>query len=255
MNKEHLQKFRTTIPEAINKNLLAENELKLIGSNTSEWWKWVTKNMKADNETKLHKLDMLPYDDKTTKRFKRSTLKNICDKNSGYSDLDCAISIMTWGGQNRKHGALLFDRFQDDIQPIIQGMRQGDLSHLDAYDKFYNIWIKPQKLGMGAAYFTKLIFFCVPNHKGYIMDQWTAKSINLLTNQEVINLSQGYVSKKNNVETYKNFCDLTDKIATQLKYTGEEIELAMFSRGGRTKWEWRQYVSEKYPVTKKSHKI
>ncbi len=250
MKAEHLEKFKITIPEAIQKNLSAEAELKLIGSNTSEWWNWVANQISGDKQIKPYKLAKLPFDDEKNSRFKRSTLKKICDKNSGFSDLDCAISIMAWGGQNRKHAVTLFERFKNDVQPIIHGMRQGSLSYLDAYEKFYNIWIKPEKLGMGAAYFTKLIFFCEPSHKGYIMDQWTSKSINLLTGQEVVNLPYDHVSKKNTVETYKKFCDLTETLATQLGYTGEEIELAMFSRGGRSKWDWRQYVCDNYPKRK-----
>jgi len=104
-------------------------------------------------------------------------------------------AVMAWGGQNRKYGVMLFDRF-DEIQPIISGIRQGELNYLEAYNEFYKVWLKPERLGMGAAYFTKLIFFCEPDHKGYIMDQWTSKSINLLTGEEIVHLTGTQVSKK-----------------------------------------------------------
>jgi hypothetical protein len=150
---------------------------------------------------------------------------------------------MAWGGQNREHGVTLFNRF-DEIQPIIHDMRAGSISYLQAYECFHKIWAGPDKLGMGAAYFTKLIFFCDPNHNGYIMDQWTSKSINMLMNDSIVHLTSGHVNKKNTAQNYRLFCDLTNEIAKKLGRNGEEIEIGMFSKGGRKKWAWRRYVWE-----------
>ena len=138
-------------------------------------------------------------------------------------------------------------------EPIVREMRHGNLSHLDAYSEFHRIWKKPEILGMGAAYFTKLIFFCEPNHKGYIMDQWVAKSINLLTDSNLVHLEGGCVSKRNTRETYAEFCAAIEKIGEQSELNGEETEIALFSKGGHKKWAWRDYVVKEYTNSRLVH--
>ncbi len=228
MNKEHFNKFS----ECINDSLKEEQ---WVGNNINKWWKWVS----AKTETQLH-CDALPNN-----RLTRKELKSLCSNNSGASDLACSIAIMAWGGQNRNHGITLFNRF-DEIKPIIKDMRKGNINHIEAYKQFYKIWIAEKPLGMGAAYFSKLIFFCEPSHKGYIMDQWTSKSINMLTNEPIVHLISNHVSNKNTDITYSTFCNTVDNIAQTLGYKGEEIEIAMFSKGGRNKWQWREYVCNNY---------
>lgn len=176
-------------------------------------------------------------------KLTRQQLKDICcDKR--YSDLFCLAAVMAWGGQNWEHGEMLFKR-RDDILPVIQKLRQSKCSPKQAYYEFLGIW-KQGKLGMGAAYFTKLIFFCDPNHRGFIMDQWTAKSVNLICGKKIVDLQGGYVSKKNDSDVYERFCNIIEDIARNFTKSGEEIEIAMFSKGGRKKQAWRQYVFDTY---------
>lgn len=244
MNQDHLNKFIEFKDEAFN-------EEQWVGSNIYLWWKWVSDNLPKKSFAQGYILPKsLPVDSEKG-RLNRQDLKDLCHKDSEFSDLDCVISIMAWGGQNRKHALSLFKRF-DEIEPIVYGMRQHKLNHFEAYDAFYKVWLKPEKLGIGAAYFTKLVFFCEPHHRGYIMDQWTSKSINLLMDRDIVNLAYGYVSKRNTVERYREFCTLTDKIAQELnkrgqrirgaEIKGEDVEIAMFSKGGHKKWKWREYV-------------
>lgn len=209
----------------------ATAEEQWVGFNIKNWWNYVEPRLSLQYpETNLP-------NDKVT----RTQLKEFCHADSGVSDIECAAAVMAWGGQNRKHGITLFNRFSE-IQPIISDMRKGNITHLEAYKRFDDIWKQPQNLGMGAAYFTKLIFFCEPSHKGYIMDQWTSKSVNLLTGNDVVYLTAGHVNKKNTASNYQNFCEYTEKLASKLSTSGENIEIAMFSKGGRKKWPWRQYV-------------
>ena len=122
----------------------------------------------------------------------RHELKSLC-RNKDVNHKECLAAIMAWGGQNRNHGKILFNRF-NEIESIIASMRNGEIDHLHAYQNFYNIWTNKQSLGMGAAYFTKAIFFCIPESKGYIMDQWTSKSVNLIFDKEIIKLQNGWVT-------------------------------------------------------------
>jgi hypothetical protein len=82
------------------------------------------------------------------------------------------------------------------------------------------------------------------------MDQWMARSINLLTGREIIKMDIGYtVSPKNEATNYKMFCDRVKELA-QHEYCEtspsaiDKIEMRLFSRGGRLKSPWRQFVSQ-----------
>lgn len=199
-----------------------------VGNNLKNWWEDVTND--ASN---------LP-----SSKFTRQELKELC-RNRSFSNKECLGAVMAWGGQNRKHGRIVFSRF-DEIEPIIDDMRSSRIDHVQAYKNFDEIWKKRKPLGMGAAYFTKLIFFCEPSHQGFIMDQWTSKSTNLLCDKAVIHLSQGYVSKKNDFQTYVQFCAVISDIAKRLDISPENIEMSMFSSGGRKKEKWREYVVKNY---------
>lgn len=199
-----------------------------IGTNLLSWWNYVREEKPCN----------LPNN-----KLNRSEIKKICKHDSGYSEAECIAAVMAWGGQNRKHGKILFNRLSE-IEPIVMQMRAGKISILEAYSAFDQIWKSKEPLGMGAAYFTKLIFFCEPSHKGYIMDQWTSKSINLIMGNPVVDLNYGLVTKKNNADNYKLFCELIEKLALDNGISGEEAEIAIFSRGGKKKAPWRHYVVE-----------
>lgn len=224
MQKAHYDIFVQSLAQAT-----AEEQW--VGFNIKNWW--------GDVEPRLE--HQCPAINLPNDKMTRTQLKELCHANSGATDLECAVAVMAWGGQNRKHGIKLFNRFAE-IKPIIGDMRSGNITHLDAYERFDGICKQPENLGMGAAYFTKLIFFCEPSHKGYIMDQWTSKSVNLLTGKDVVYLTAGHVNKNNKVENYQRFCEYIEKLASKLGTSGENVEIAMFSKGGRKKWPWRKYV-------------
>lgn len=101
---------------------------------------------------------------------------------------------------------------------------------------------------MGPAYFTKLICFLNPNLNGYIMDQWTAKSVNIICGKEIVKLTpQGFVdSIKNDTKVYRAFCEVIDQIAKEVNMKGIDIEESMFSNGGRKKGGWRRFLIENW---------
>lgn len=207
----------------------AVTEQSWVGNDVKKWWDFV----RSKEPSKLCSGTMT-----------RQELKDLC-RNKKYSDEECVGAVMAWGGQNRTHGQTLFKRFED-IKPIVTKMRGASCDRIEAYRDFYKVWQEPKALGMGAAYFTKLIFFCCSDHKGYIMDQWTSKSINLLCGEEVVHLQNGIVTKKNNHKVYETFCQKIEDLAARFDVSGEEIEIALFSKGGRKKAAWRQYVCDQY---------
>lgn len=169
-----------------------------------------------------------------------------------------SAAILAWGGMHRQHGRQLFER-----QPwleIAQSIRRGDLSRGDAYDAFADMRAKGDLPGMGPAYFTKLIFFLMPRTKpvGYIMDQWTACSINILLDDPTAirtdasyswtgasKLSSQYVvSDHNSSGHYERFCRTVEALARKLKLAPDATELLLLSEGGRKPLPWREYVKQ-----------
>ena len=226
-NKVHYDEF--------SKNLHTQDNA--VGHDIRKWWDDLT----GFEETKL-----------LSKILKREELKCLCKNDSPFTDKECLAAIMAWGGQRRNNAKILFRRF-DEVQPIISDLRNGKINHIDSYNRFYKIG---GALGMRAPYFTKVIFFCDPKHQGFIMDQWTAKSTNLLCEEKVIDLTKhGLVTGNNCPKIYERFCnivcDLSGKLSEKKneKISPEKIEMAMFSQGGykHKRGAWREYVIEHWP--------
>ena len=182
-------------------------------------------------------------------KFNRAQLIERAKADSGISDLEVVLDIFAWGGINRKHACLAlqsFNRWED----IISKLRNMEYSSIKGYDKFYKLKNKKELSGIGPAYYTKLIFFCHPKHDGYIMDQWTARSVNLLLDQSHdrirLNKSKYFqgVSDHNDQCVYKKFCFNIKRLAEECSYQDHpsKIEEALFSKGGRNKLDWRRYV-------------
>ena len=74
------------------------------------------------------------------------------------------------------------------------------------------------------------------------MDQWTARSINLLTGKRVVKLDHSNtVSIDNDVYAYREFCQIVCAMAKHLGATVEDTEMRLFSQG-RGKGMWRNHV-------------
>lgn len=183
----------------------------------------------------------------------RDTLKRFCESPDN-SPETCFVSIMAWGGMKYPHGRKIWQH-QDKWVDIIAQIRSGNLSRTEAYAAFATFRADNPGCGMGPAYFTKLIFFCHPDHDGYIMDQWTSLSVNLLygnAGQPVIDLATSVfrgvrtdtVSDRNSPETYETFCLCVEDLARRLGDAPEIVEEWLFSKGGRFPSPWRKHVKE-----------
>lgn len=165
------------------------------------------------------------------------------------------LAIMAWGGMKVSHGRLAWD-LRDEWVPIMDQIRAGELSRTQSYERFRLFRERNPRCGFGPAYYTKAIFFADPKHDGYIMDQWTSKSVNLLLRtgdtDEIVHLTAGYVSDRNGSDKFERYCrgvefltsqqDLQDAFSGEAKITPEEVEMRLFSFGGRNPGNWREYV-------------
>ena len=125
--------------------------------------------------------------DLSNKILNRSNLFEMSE-NKEISTLSCCISILAWGGMKKNHGESLFNKSLDWLK-VADEIRHGALDRVSAYEKFSMLRADKNLPGMGPAYFTKLIFFLLPgNPRGYIMDQWTASSVNLVFDKKIIKI-------------------------------------------------------------------
>ena len=175
-------------------------------------------------------------------RFTRDDLLN-ADLTDQWPDELFCMAILAWGGKNRDHAKLLFDKKHHWL-PIVQNIRKGKITtRQEAYAELKRLQSKGQLPGMGPAFYTKWFCFLNPSLKGYIMDQWTSKSVNILTGENQIKLSaNGAVLNSNRPEQYEWYCRVIESLADRIKFSPLDTEEALFSYGGYQKCQWRKYV-------------
>jgi hypothetical protein len=146
-----------------------------------------------------------------------------------------------------------------NLTRMMNHLRSGKLTYLEAYDRFLTQSLQGRMPGCGPAYYTKRIFFLTKHlvGRGFIMDQWLGRSINLLADREVVlfyqprrktPLKQRYVHKKNPCSTYEEFCEavcnltsISGETDSDVRVREENLEMRLFS-DGRGKGKWREYV-------------
>lgn len=151
----------------------------------------------------------------------------------------CAIG---WGVQDKgprgNRGVTEAWEGRETIKEHLEKIRKSSLSRSEAYNLFKE---GKNVKGLGPSYFTKLLFFFSSVENFWIMDQWTAKSVNLLTGERIVRLSGGAPSSKNKGGNYQAFCEEIDNLASQMNCSGNKIEQRLMSRG-KPPGKWRQYV-------------
>lgn len=220
-NKEHLNKLKE----------IGQDDTGYIGSNSLKWAKFVLPNKEFDIE-----LD---------KRFTRDMLFEYC-KDSNKDNLNVLVAILSWGGMRRDHGKNLFNK-PNTVLNLVKKLRNKEYkTREEAFSDFNDNRVEGNLPGLGIGYYTKLICFLFPELKGYIMDQWAGKSINLLQDRKIVGLRSGWVSDDvNSVDSYKEFCLKIDELSKILKCDGFEAEKRIFSVGNG-RGEWRNYLKENY---------
>lgn len=160
------------------------------------------------------------------------------------SESEIYLAVMAWGGQKPNNGRLSWTGI-DRLTPILREIRLGNICRLEGYRQFSSVTTGSDKAvkGLGPAFYTKLLYFVPPRSPGYIMDQWTAKSMQLLVegggSSPPIKLTTGYVATSNNVDVYERFCHFIEELAARYGIHAGNAEELIFS-GSRQAW--RSYV-------------
>ena len=181
----------------------------------------------------------------------------------------CAAA-MAWGGMRLANRDRLFAPANAEWLDVARLIRHG-LDRKAAYAEFEALRShKDNRLpGAGPAFFSKFIYFLTPREddrafkRAYIMDQWAASSVNLLTDSDIVlmdvtrtwtTLNGEFVSSfaftvsdANTSDDYERFCSAVDSLADRFDLTADEIDRALSSTGGSTRGVWRDYVVANRP--------
>jgi len=178
----------------------------------------------------------------------RAAVRQICRDTSkpvlfGYA---CA---MAWGGQGlgptRPHAQSAWAAHAD-LKPILELLRTQPLNRVQAYELFLHGARIP---GLGPSFWTKLLFFFAERADLYVMDQWVAKSVNLLVGRPLVPLVGGCPPRDTPSAVYNTYCEEIDRIAKHLGLSGSQAEEKMMSHGGRKPGAWRRHVRLHVPTT------
>ena len=183
----------------------------------------------------------------STHQLNRTAVRAIC-RNPSNPVLFGYVCAMAWGLQGAgpggsRHVAAAW-RANALLIPKLNALRAGGLTRRLACDIFTGANRVP---GIGPAYFTKLLYFFLPDPNCYIMDQQTGKSINLLSGNWVVRMAGNAVSNLNKSGNYQAYCEELDSMGALLGVTGEQVEEMMMSKGGRHPWPWRAYMRANWP--------
>jgi len=169
-----------------------------------------------------------------TSKCDRNQVRTIC-RDSRVDVLEAYAVAMAWGGQHRRWfrtslasptlvGLLTEFRFGS-------GLRDQDFSMTQAVSKDIT--------GLGISYFTKLLYFFRPQGNAYILDQWTAKSMQALRTG-VLRLDGDMPARDTSSAEYVMFCEMCERLTREFPgWAPEQIEQALFDgKGGK----WRAWV-------------
>lgn len=140
-------------------------------------------------------------------------------------------AVLAWGGMRPANAFNSADEF-DRCLALVRSFRG---TRRNCYRKFRRAQIQ----GLGPAFGTKLIRYLRPkaSDHGFIMDQWLAKSVNLVDSRAKIRMDGEYVSPRNTERDYVRFCKCIEALAEELEASAIELEEFMFASP-----KWRAYV-------------
>ncbi len=179
------------------------------------------------------------------RRYDRQAVREFCIDRER-SDEACFLFVMAWGGMRPVNARRCWKEKHSWLSHLRQ-LREGQLSRRQAYEGFASLRREGKLPGVRPAYFTKLIFFLRPSDDGYIMDQWTGKSVNLLTGKSLVCLDfSGHVSDKTSAQCYESFCLTVEQLSACCGFSPSTTEERLFSVGGRNPGDWRKHVKKNY---------
>jgi hypothetical protein len=178
-----------------------------------------------------------------SKCFNREVLKKYLDQ-EGLDNISILISILAWGNCKISNAREIFKKENlDNVLKLVDYLNSNKIINREEAFGYFIENKRKAKLfkGLGIAYFTKLLWFIRPDLNGYILDQYTARSVNYIIGKPLIKLeSRKYVSVRNNKSVYENYCKVVEEIAEKIALNPENTEERLF---GGDYPEWRNKIN------------
>jgi hypothetical protein len=223
--------------ELIQKLKDETKDIKYSGTHPQLWFNKIKHcdKFSLDGQSILNHLD----------KFDRTVLKNYL-RQDNLNDKSALIAIMAWGNRNMKNAKFMFDNGQNEscILHLVNIIRSGAFdTRKGAFEYFLSAKNNKKYKGLGISYFTKILWFLKPELKGYILDQFTAKSMNLISDNKVKLVSRHYLSPNITAECYEQYCNDIENIAELINESPEIVEEKLF---GGDYPDWRKFVNDNY---------
>ena len=161
-----------------------------------------------------------------------SMLDEICKDHDTYDIEDCVLAILAWGQiyATKNNFIPAWNSLnKPGIKSFLEDIRIGkSCNRKEIYQKFTDYRLSGELKGLNTPYFTKLIYFLMRGEaRGYILDQFTAISANVLLKKNIININKDNKvdCKKNDAEVYEKYCEFIEDLAIYLdNYFRERLE-------------------------------
>ena len=152
-----------------------------------------------------------------------SILNEICKDHETYDIEDCVLAILAWGQIYATKNNFIpawKSLNKPEIKSFLEDIRIGrSCNRKEIYQKFTDYRLSGELKGLNTPYFTKLIYFLMRGEaRGYILDQFTAISANVLLKKNIININKDNKvdCKKNDAEVYEKYCEFIEDLAIYL---------------------------------------
>jgi hypothetical protein len=160
------------------------------------------------------------------------------------------VCVMAWGLQGAVPGSGRHVKSAWSHRHEITERLQFIRAENQKLEQAYNLFCAPNSIaGMGPSYFSKLLHFFGAARAMPIMDQWTARSVNLIAGRSVVRMAGKYPSPLNRGLEYADFVRTMQRIADRAASAWNtecaplwQVEEQLFARGGKNPSPWRAYV-------------
>lgn len=244
-NKIHYEKFKEFVQQTPDLNQGA------VGVSPRDFWKTII----CDGGITFKGVEVDSKELSENKLNREEVLDIIENKETNF--IIKIISIFAWGKMKPENAVRFFGHYHKYKEALEKILTNEEKERMDMFREIKKLKLK----NCQSPYFTKLLFFftATSNKPGYIMDQWTAKSINMITGELLVKLDKdGYVTGSNKGGDYERFCSIIDDLANHMydenEYNGSQIEQYLFDNGGTKPGKWRAYVDKNYVEISKTLK-
>jgi len=227
-NQKNLEKFKQCFPSEPSQGAVGKTPSLIL------------------RHTELPK-DSWPNQYPINKQASRDTIRAIC-RDREVDEKAAYVCAMAWGGLDKRN--MLSALQSPALVAILQMIRQCS-NRMDAFYSLSRAWKEKLIVGMRVSFFTKLPYFFLPEENAYILDQWTAKSANLLWENCPVpmNRTGTFPDPDTSPDQYESYCLFTEELAREMKWSQPiSAEIAMFGKNENGINNWRRHVKAAWQV-------